>query len=273
VVNQFWREIATKAQGEASLSSIVPYITNKFDVFTANEIMRPIIAQQTSAFRLREVMDSKKILLVNLSKGKLGDLNANLIGLVLVGKILMAALSRVDTDERPDFYLYIDEFQNITTDSISAILSEARKYRLSLTVAHQFIAQLDDKIKDAVFGNVGSMAVFRVGYEDAEYLEPQFKPVFETQDIMSIENYHAYLKILSQGTPQKPFSISVPSPKRGSTERAAHLKSLSNATYARSRAEVENEINMRYGVPEQTPSVTRMPATAPTATHSNVAPG
>jgi Type IV secretory system Conjugative DNA transfer len=250
VVNQFWREIATKAQGEASLANIVPYITNKFDIFTANEIMRPIIAQQTSAFRFREVMDSRKILLVNLSKGRLGDINANLLGMVLVGKILMAALSRVDALESdlPPFYLYIDEFQNITTDSISAILSEARKYKLSLNIAHQFIAQLDESIRDAVFGNVGSMAVFRVGAEDAKYLEPQLKPTFETQDIMNIENHNAYIRLLARGTPQKPFSIHVPPPRKGSSERAAHIKQLSQHTYGRAFADVDREVRMRYGI-------------------------
>lgn len=258
VVNQFWREIATKAQGEASLANIVPYITNKFDVFTSNEIMRPIIAQQSSAFRMREVMDTRKILLVNLSKGRLGDINANLIGLVLVGKILMAALSRVDAlgSDLPPFYLYIDEFQNITTDSISAILSEARKYKLSLNVAHQFLAQLDEKIRDAVFGNVGSMAVFRVGAEDAEFFKSQFAPVFEPHDIMNIENYHAYMRILADGTPQKPFSLKTLPPKKGSPERAAYIKKLSAATYARPRADVDRDIAMRYGSPE-------VPATPP----------
>lgn len=250
VVNQFWREIATKAQGEASLQNIVPYITNKFDIFTANDIMRPIIAQQKSAFNIREVMDSRKILLVNLSKGKLGDINANLIGMVLVGKMLMAALSRVDAlaSDLPPFYLYIDEFQNITTDSISAILSEARKYKLSLTMAHQFIAQLDDGIREAVFGNVGNKAVFRVGADDAEYLESQFAPIFEAQDIMNITNRHAYLSILAHGVPQNPFSISTLPFAEGSPERSAYLKKLSNQTYARSAEEVNREVKMRYSI-------------------------
>ncbi|MEK9177979.1 MAG: hypothetical protein AAB777_02550, partial [Patescibacteria group bacterium] len=140
VIVQFWREIAEKAGGEASLANIVPYITSKFDVFLANEIMRPIIAQEKSSFNMRDIMDNKKILLVNLSKGRLGDINSHLIGLILVGKILMAALSRVDSfgKNMPDFFLYLDEFQNITTDSIATILSEARKYRLGLSIAHQF---------------------------------------------------------------------------------------------------------------------------------------
>jgi len=250
IVNQFWREIATKAQGEASLANIVPYITNKFDIFTANDIMRPIIAQQQSAFRMREVMDSRKILLVNLSKGKLGDINANLLGMVLVGKMLMAALSRVDAlaSDLPPFYLYIDEFQNITTDSISAILSEARKYKLSLNVAHQFIAQLDEGIRDAVFGNVGSLVVFRVGFEDAQFLENQFKPVFEVQDIMNIENRHAYTRLLAHGVPQKPFSFKTLNIQKGSPERAAQVKALSQKTYGKSGADIDREVRMRYGI-------------------------
>ena len=145
LVVQFWTEIAGKAGGEAKLENIVPYITSKFDVFLSNEIMRPIVSQQKSSFNFREIMDQRKILLVNLAKGRLGEINANLLGLIIVGKILMAALSRVDTlgkGELHDFYLYIDEFQNVTTDSIAQILSEARKYRLSLNLAHQFIAPL-----------------------------------------------------------------------------------------------------------------------------------
>jgi len=250
VVNQFWRDIATKAQGEASLQNIVPYITNKFDIFTANDIMRPIIAQQKSAFRLRDVMDSRKILLVNLSKGKLGSINANLLGMVLVGKILMAALSRVDAlaSDLPPFYLYIDEFQNITTDSISAILSEARKYKLSLNIAHQFIAQLDERIRDAVFGNVGSLAIFRTGNEDAEFLEMQMKPVFEAQDIMNIENRNAYVKLLAHGVPQKPFSIKIPAPKKGSPEYAKKIKELTILKYAKPIVDIEREIQMRYNI-------------------------
>lgn len=250
VVLQFWQEIATKAQGEASLANIVPYITNKFDVFTANEYMRPIIAQEKSAFNFREVMDSKKILLVNLSKGRLGDINANLLGLILVGKILMAALSRVDAfgsgKEMPPFYLYIDEFQNVTTDSISTILSEARKYKLGLTVAHQFIAQLQEGIRDSIFGNVGSMAVFRVGAEDAKFFEPQFEPTFAASDIMNIDNRNAYLKILAEGKPAKPFNIRTMAPKAGNPENAEALKQLSYLKYGKARSLVEEDILARY---------------------------
>ncbi len=248
VVVQFWKEVAEKAGGEASLANIVPYITSKFDVFLANEIMRPIIAQEKSSFNFRQIMDEKKILLVNLSKGRLGDINANLIGLILVGKILMAALSRVDSlqSNLPPFYLYIDEFQNITTSSISTILSEARKYKLGLNIAHQFIAQLEEGIKDSVFGNVGSIAAFRVGAEDAEYLEKQFSPVFTAKDIMNIDNYNAYMKMLVKGKPVKPFSMRVMPPTKGNQEDLENLKTLSYLKFGRDHAEVNAEVMKKY---------------------------
>lgn len=248
VVVQFWKEIAEKAGGEASLANIVPYITSKFDVFLANEIMRPIISQEKSSFNMRDVMDNKKILLVNLSKGRLGDINSHLIGLILVGKILMAALSRVDSfgKNMPDFFLYLDEFQNITTDSIATILSEARKYRLSMTVAHQFVAQLEDKIRDAVFGNVGSMAVFRVGTEDAEVFEKQFTPTFTRSDIIKLDNYNAYVRLLSNGRPTKPFNIVTMPPTKGDPDQVPKLKELSSLLFGRPRAEVEEEVMKKY---------------------------
>ncbi len=248
VVVQFWKEIATKAGGEAALENIVPYITSKFDVFTANDYMRPIIGQQQSAFNFRDVMDSRKILLVNLSKGRLGEINANLIGMIIVGKLLMAALSRVDNASKsfPDFYLHMDEFQNISTNSISAILSEARKYKLGLTVAHQFIAQLDEDIKDSVFGNVGSIAAFRVGPEDAAALEHQFSPVFDANDLMNVPNRVAYMRVLASGTPTKPFSMNTMAPPEYDPARVTELMEHSYARYARPRVEIEAEISERY---------------------------
>lgn len=255
LVIQFWKEIAEKAGGEASLANIVPYIVSKFDVFLQNDIMRPIIAQEKSSFNFREIMDSKKILLVNLSKGRLGDINANLLGLIIVGKILMAALSRVDSlgKDLAPFYLYIDEFQNITTDSISTIFSEARKYKLSLTVAHQFIAQLEEKIRDSVFGNVGSIASFRVSSEDAEYLEKQFAPVFSAKDLMSVDNLNCYIKMLSSGRPVKPFSLFVPFPPRGDGALIDKIKELSYLKYGRDRELVEQEIMKKYEKKEAPP--------------------
>ncbi len=248
IVNQFWNEIATKAGGEASLENIVPYITNKFDDFTANDFIRPIVGQQESSFKFREVMDTKKILLINLSKGRLGERNANLLGLILVGKIFMAALSRADTPQKtyPPFYLYIDEFQNVTTDSIPGILSEARKYKLALTVAHQFLNQIEEKARDAIFGNVGNMAVFRVGEEDAEFFAKQFAPVFEALDFVNIENRNAYVRILAGGVPQKPFDIKTPELSLGSPAQIDDLMQLSTLTYGRDRATVENMIRERY---------------------------
>lgn len=259
IVVQFWRDIAGKSTGEASLANMVPYITNKFDVFLSNDVMRPIIAQEKSSFNFRDIMDNKKIILVNLAKGKLGDMNANLIGLVLVGKILMAALSRVDSFGKtlPDFYLYIDEFQNISTDSISSILSEARKYGLSLNVAHQFIAQLDPGIKDAVFGNVGSMAVFRVGSEDAHFLESQFAPIFKASDVMKIDNHNAYIKMLINGRPVPPFNIETMPPPVGNPEIVEQIKNLSYLRFGKDRRVVDDAIMKKY-----MPVVPAAPATS-----------
>jgi hypothetical protein len=248
VVVQFWREIATKAGGQASLENVVPYIVSKFDVFTANDYLRPIIGQQESAFDFRQVMDEQKILLVNLSKGRLGYINANLIGMIIVGKILMAALSRVDDTAKslPPFYLHMDEFQNISTDSISAILSEARKYKLGLTMAHQFMAQLEPSIKDAVFGNVGSIAAFRVGSEDATALEQQFAPTFTAHDLMQVPNREAYLRMLANGTPTRPFSIVTDPPVTIDPAQVAARIERSYARYGSPREVVEQTIQARY---------------------------
>ena len=248
VVVQFWQEIATKAGGEASLQNIVPYIVSKFDVFTANDYIRPIVGQQQSSFNFRQIMDERKILLVNLSKGRLGDINANLIGMILVGKILMAALSRVDDSAKqyPPFYLHMDEFQNVSTDSISAILSEARKYKLGLTMAHQFMAQLDTGIKDAVFGNVGSIAAFRVGSDDGQVLESQFAPSFTANDLLNVPNWNAYVRILANGVPTRPFSIQTyPTPK-GYPEEVQSRIEYSYTRYGRERSVVEKDIRDRY---------------------------
>ena len=248
IVKQFWTEIAEKTSGESGLANMIPYITSKFDVFSSNEIMRPIIAQEHSSFNFREIMDNKKILLVNLAKGRLGDINSNLIGLIIVGKILMAALSRVDSfgkDMNP-FYLYIDEFQNITTPSISTILSEARKYKLSLTIAHQFIDQLDEKIKSSVFGNVGNMIVYRTGAEDAEFLQKQFEPVFQAKDIMNIDNFNAYVKMLSHGKPTKPFNVRIMPQEKGNMGIVESLKELSYLRYGKDKDSIRDEVDAKF---------------------------
>lgn len=247
LIVQFWQN-AEKTTGDQGLQNWTQYVNSKFDVFMSNDIMRPIIAQEKSAFNFREVMDTKKILLVNLSKGRLGDKNAQLLGLIIVGKFSQAALSRVDTNVRPDFFLYIDEFQNVTTPAISSILSEARKYRLSLTVAHQYIGQLSEDIKGAVFGNVGSMVVYRVSPDDAKYLESKFAPVIMASDIMKIANYHAYINMLVKGNPQKPFDVAAVQPPKGDITKIDALKELSYLTYGRPADEVTAEIMRKYNL-------------------------
>ncbi len=234
IIKNFWELEAEKAGGEAALANMAPYITSKINGFIANEFLRPILSQPKSAFNFREIMDQKKILLVNLSKGRIGDINANLIGMMIVGKILMASFSRVDVseDKRPDFYLYIDEFQNFTTDSIATILAEARKYHLNLIIANQFIKQLVDKIRDAVFGNVGSLVVFRVGADDAEYLKNQFEPIFTAQDLLNIDNFNAYAKLLINNQTARAFNIKIAKPAEGDPQMAEYLKQLSRQQFA-----------------------------------------
>jgi len=250
VVIDFWEKEAAKAGGEASLANMTPYITSKFNNFISNDYMRPIIGQSKSAFNFRQAMDEGKIILINLSKGRIGDINAGLLGMIFTGKILMAALSRVDiadASKRRDFNLYIDEFQNFTTDSIATILSEARKYRLNLTMAHQFIAQITEKIRDAVFGNVGSQIICRVGVQDAEFLVKQFEPVFSQNDLMNIDNLNAYVKILINGETSKPFNVEFgkESWAPGNRELADKLKEYSRVKYGQDRQVIEEETYKR----------------------------
>ena len=195
-------------------------------------------------------MDKKKIFIANLSKGRLGDRNTALLGLVLVSKFLQAAFSRVDTrGELPVFYLYIDEFQNFATPSIGTILSEARKYKLSLIIAHQFIAQLEEKIRDSVIGNVGTKAAFRVGTTDAEFLAKQFEPTFTAPDLENLPNRNAVLSLLVNGVPARPFTIqTVDLPKMDYSTTGA-LKELSYRTFGRDREEVEAEIRRKFATP------------------------
>ncbi len=244
VVIDFWEKEAAKTTGEYGLQNMTPYITSKFGNFIANDYIRPIIGQAKSAFNFREVMDTGKILLVRLSKGRIGDINAQLLGLIITGKILMSALSRGEMDEkdRRDFYFYIDEFQNFTTDSIAIILAEARKYRLDMILAHQYIQQLSDNIREAVFGNVGSLISFRVGTTDTEVLKKQFDPPFTERDLINIENQNAFVRVLVKGQPQKPFNIKTRFYEKGSKELAAKLKELSRLTFGRTNADVEAEV-------------------------------
>ena len=244
VVIDFWEKEAAKASGEHSLANMSTYITSKFNVFTTNDFMRPIIGQPKSAFNFRQVMDEGKILLVSLSKGRIGDFNMGLLGMVIVGKILMAALSRTDIpeQERREFNLYLDEFQNFSTDAISTIFSEARKYALSLTVAHQFVGQLSDKIRTSVFGNVGSKIVFRVGVEDAEVFEKEFAPTFTKSDLVNLKAGQAYAKLLLDGQVARPFNMQTYNVAWGDRALVEKLRELSRLKYGRDRDEVEQEI-------------------------------
>lgn len=247
-VKDFWTKEALKAGGEASLANMVPYITSKLASFIYNDYMRPIVGQQKSAFNFYDAMNEQKIILVKLSKGKIGDLNAYLLGMIIIGKILNASLSRAQLppDERKDFYLYIDEFQNFLTDSITTILSEARKYGLNLTIAHQFIGQLtqgankDTTIRDAIFGNVGTMIAFRIGVEDAEFIAKEFAPVFSEYDLVNVEAFTANIKMLIDNTASRAFNFMPILPKRPESKETAELiRNLSRYKYGVRRELIE----------------------------------
>jgi hypothetical protein len=247
VVKNFWEMEAEKAGGEMALANIVPYITSKMNIFIANDLVRPIIAQQNSTINFREVMDQGKILIVNLSKGKLGDINSYLLGMIIVGKILLAAFSRINIPEekRRDFYLYIDEFQNVTTKTITNALAEARKFRLNLILAHQFIGQLDEETRKAIFGNIGTILAFRVGPDDAKYLITQYGPTFDETDLVNFDNFNGALRLLIKGETSKPFSLVTFPPKKGDPEIAQMVKKYSRLKYGREREKLEEELYQR----------------------------
>jgi len=223
------------------------YVISKVGRFVGNEMMRNIIGQQKSSFDLEDIMNNKKIFLANLSKGLTGEMNASLLGLILVSKMQLAAFRRasIAQEDRQDFYLYIDEFQNFTTDSIAIILSEARKYRLNLILAHQFMPQLTEQIRNAVIGNVGSIACFRVGAMDAEFLEKQFEPEFSRYDLLNIDNFNFVVKMMINNKISSPFKVKTVKPKEGDINMAPLIKQLSKLKYARPRNIVEREIAER----------------------------
>ncbi len=209
-VKAFWtKEFASYTERQAA--EAVPAIQNKVGQFTANPLIRNMIGQPHSSFDFREAMDKKKIMIINLSKGKIGDENMKLLGGLLVTKIYLAAMSRADVPDRvmkmlPNFYLFVDEFQNFANASFADILSEARKYKLNLTIAHQYVEQMDEFVRPAVFGNVGTMILFRIGANDAEMLENEFTPQFEIEDLVNLGFAQIYLKLMIDGLTSPPFS-------------------------------------------------------------------
>lgn len=246
IVRNFWQKEWKQTTG-ATRSDMLGYVVSKVGRFIENEMMRNIIGQSHCGFDLGKIMDEGKIFLANLSKGQTGEVNSSLLGLILVSKMQMAAMKRakISEEERKDFYLYIDEFQNFTTDSIATILSEARKYRLNLILAHQYIPQLTPEIRDAVLGNVGTIAAFRIGADDAEFLEKQFEPEFSRFDLVNLDNFTLVIKMMINNKISSPFKLETIYPQEGNPKVIELIKKLSKLKYGRDRKIVEAEISER----------------------------
>ncbi|MSU54347.1 MAG: DUF87 domain-containing protein [Candidatus Staskawiczbacteria bacterium] len=251
-VNEFAR-YSQKYETEATAA-----IQNKVGQFMSNALIRNIIGQTKSTINMRQIMDDGKILILDLSKGRIGEDNSRLLGALLITKIQLAAMSRVDIPEaeRKDFYLYVDEFQNFATESFASILSEARKYRLNLIVGHQYISQMDEIVRDAVFGNVGTLAVFRVGAEDADFLEREFSPEFMATDLVNLGKYNIYLKLMIDGVASHPFSAQTMEPPTPIADSSrSKIIEASRQTYGVKREIVEEDIR-KWTQLSQTPSAT-----------------
>src|SRR3989344_4197732 len=244
VIKGFWTNEYARYSQKFETEAVAA-IQNKVGQFVSNPLIRNIIGQPQSSINMRQIMDEKKILIANLSKGKIGEDNSRLLGAMIISRIQLAAMSRADMQGKDlnDFFLYVDEFQNFATDSFASILSEARKYHLSLILAHQYIEQLDEKVQPAVFGNVGTLACFRVGGSDAEFLEKEFMPEFEGTDLVNLEKYNIYLKLLIDGMAGRPFSAHVlPHPPVPSSNFTQIIIENSRETYALPKAQVEERI-------------------------------
>ena len=251
IIKRYWTDQIAQTS-DFHKSEVLDYIVSKFGRFVTNRMIRNIIGQSKSAFSFRQVMDEGKILLINLAKGEIGEENSNFLGLVLIPRILMAAMSRQDTPEkdRRDFYLYVDEFQNFATPDFAQILSEARKYRLNLCVANQFIGQVEEEVKNAVFGNVGTLVCFRVGVTDANYLAHEFTPVFAEDDLLNIDRFHVYTKTIVNNEPVPPFSMDLTKDlekeaKLANPRVAEIIKEMSRLKYGRDVKLVEAEVVRR----------------------------
>ncbi len=263
IVRNFWTKEWAQTTG-STRSDMLGYVVSKLGRFIENEMMRNIIGQSRSGFDLAKIMDEKKIFLANLSKGLTGEVNSSLLGLILVSKMQMAAMrrARVPEEQRTDFYLYIDEFQNFTTDSIATILSEARKYKLNLIMAHQYMPQLTDQIREAVLGNVGTIGAFRIGAEDAEKLEKQFEPGFSRFDLVNLDNFSLIIKMMINNKISTPFKMNSLPPPKGKSEIIEPIKKISKLKYSRPKAVVEQEITQRSFV-EAPPAVPPAPTPGP----------
>lgn len=273
-VLEFWQKEYPASQRSNESGEITAWFVSKFGAFLSNQMMRNIIGQTQSSFNLREIMDNKKILLVNLSKGRTGDLNSKLLGMIFVMKFQAAAMSRSDTpeDERVDFSLYVDEFQNFSTDSFATIMSEARKYHLNLIVANQFTTQLTQEIRDAVFGNMGTIVSFRIGQNDVESLGKYFQPTFDSDDLLRVPNYNTIVRTLVGGVPTQPFSMAtLPALGTPNPRLAEALKQLSAAKYGRPKALVDKEINERMAIRADTPKAGGAFGSSPAASRLSAA--
>lgn len=253
-VLDFWTKEFPASQRSNEAGEVVSWVVSKFGPFISNDSMRNIIGQTKSGFNLREIMDNRKILLVNLSKGKMGELNSKLLGIIFVMKFQAAAMSRadIDEDERVDFSLYVDEFQNFATDSFESIMSEARKYRLSLIMGNQFMTQLTDKIREAIIGNVGTVVSGRIGVTDAELMVKKFQPTFDMDDLTKLPNFQSIASVMINNVPSAPFSMNwIPGMGESNKQLRDALVKLSAAKYGKPRAVVEKEIFDRLGRDKQ----------------------
>jgi len=251
MVRRYWTDQIAQTS-DFHKSETLDYIVSKFGRFVTNKMMRNIIGQSKSSFDFRKVMDEGKILLINLAKGKIGEENSNFFGLVLIPQILIAAMSRQDIpeDQRRDFYLYVDEFQNFATPDFAVILSEARKYHLNLCVANQFIGQIEEDVKNAIFGNVGTIISFRIGVTDANYLQHYFQPTFNENDLINVESYNAFVNTIVNNEPVSPFSMDLTKDMSKRKEMcnpkiAQMIKQLSRLKYGKDKDIVEAEIVQR----------------------------
>jgi len=295
-VRSFWVDEFAKYTDKFAAEA-TPAIQNKIGQFTSNPLIRNIIGQPKSSFDLRKMMDENKIIIINLSKGRVGEANANLLGSMLITKIYLAAMSRADVSERelqklPNFYLYVDEFQSFANESFADILSEARKYKLNLTIAHQYIEQMSEEVRAAVFGNVGTMITFRVGAFDAEILEKEFAPQFTAEDLVNLGFAQIYLKLMIDGVSSMPFSATTMPPiKEPEKSSRAEVIEMSRKQFAMDRAKVEQEVidwhkggvvkkevtkvvgsNIETKIPEKKVINTAIPARAPISDYKTVKP-